>query len=173
MPRIRDIDPMTLTPPQKLIHDKIVAGPRGRVEGPLRVWLANPELADKAQALGAFCRFGSSLPQRLSELAIIVIGAYWRASFEWYAHAPLAIEGGIDPTAVEAIRVGAAPAFSKPDEACVYTLAKELVEQRRISAKTYHDAVALLGYYGLVCMTLVAFEIPLPPGVTEPFPDAA
>src|SRR6202035_771173 len=74
MPRLPDIDPTTLDEEGKRVYDAIVAGPRGLVEEPLRVWLNSPTLADRAQALGAFCRYGTSLEPRLSELAILVTG---------------------------------------------------------------------------------------------------
>ncbi len=181
MPRLPDLDPNRLTPEQKAVYDRIVSGPRGRVQGPLRVWLTSPELADKAQALGALCRYGTSLPPRLSELAILVTGAYWQAGFEWYAHAPLAIEAGLAPAAVEAIRVGRAPSLLQADEQAVYRFAHELVHARRVSPPTYAAAVAqfgektvvelvaILGYYALVSMTLNAFEVPLPAGEPDPF----
>jgi 4-carboxymuconolactone decarboxylase len=183
MPRIPDLVLEKLSPEQRRAYDAIVAGPRGRVVGPLRVWLESPELADHAQALGAFCRFGTSLPSRLSELAIITTGAFWRASFEWHAHAPMAIKAGIEPAAVEAIRTGKTPQFSRADEAAVHAFARELIETRRVSDQTFQRAVdalglegvvelvGILGYYSLVSLTLNAFEVPVPPGAVEPFAD--
>ena len=183
MPRLPDIDPTTLDAEQKRIHDEIVAGPRGKVEGPLRVWLTSAGLADKAQALGAFCRYGTSLPQRLSELAILVTGAYWQAGFEWRVHAPIGLAAGLDPVAVEQIRIGAEPRLSNDDEIAVYRFSRELLTTRRVSAETYAlaekilgvralvDLVGVLGYYGLISMTINAFEVPLPAGAKEPFED--
>jgi len=183
MPRIPDLVLDALSPEQRRVHDAIVSGPRGRVVGPLRVWLESPQLADHAQALGAFCRFGTSLPRRLSELAIITTGAFWRASFEWHAHAPMAIEAGIDAAAVEAIRTGKTPHFSRADEAAVHGFARELIETRRVSEATFRRAVeelglkavvelvGILGYYSLVSLTLNAFEVPVPAGASDPFPD--
>ena len=104
-------------------------GPRGKVVGPLKVWLNNPGLAEHAQALGAYARFNSSLPPRLSELAICVTGAFWKANFEWFAHAPMAIKAGIDPAAIEAIRIGATPKLTKSDEQAIYDFAIELITQ--------------------------------------------
>ena len=179
--RIPDIEPDKLTPEQRAVYDAIVAGPRGRVQGPHRVWLTSPAFADKVQALGAFCRFGSSLPARLSELAILVTGAHWTSGFEWWAHAPLGIAAGLDPVAVEAIRVGRAPTLTKRDEAIVYAVASEIWRTKRVGNATFTEAVAVLGrqgmvelvglvgYYGLVSMTINAFEIPLPEGEAEPF----
>ena len=183
MTRIPELVVENLTPEQRRVHDAIVSGPRGRIVGPLRVWLESPELADPAQALGAFCRFGTSLPRRLSELAIITTGAFWRASFEWHAHAPMAIEAGIDAAAVEAIRTGKTPHFSRADEAAVHGFARELIETRRVSEEAFRRAVGelglkavvelvgILGYYSLVSLTLNAFEVPVPPGAPEPFAD--
>lgn len=181
MRRISDIDPDALDEEQAKVYEAIRSGPRGVVQGPLRVWLHSPQLADRAQNLGAFCRYGTSLPARLSELAILVTGAYWQAGFEWHVHAPIGIESGLDRQAVEAIRTGATPHFASDDEMAVYTFARELLTQRRVTDKTYAaaeaalgsrgvvDLVGILGYYGLISMTIVAFGVELPPGAKEPF----
>jgi 4-carboxymuconolactone decarboxylase len=181
MQRPPELNVDALTPEQRKVYDAIMSGPRGHVVGPLRVWLQSAELADRAQALGAFCRFGSSLPPRLSELAIIVIGAYWKAGFEFWAHGPMAIKAGIDAAAVEAIRNGETPNLIKADEQAVFEFARELVHDRRVSDATYERAVkelglksvvdltGILGYYGLICMTIRAFHVPVPPGQNEPF----
>ena len=119
MPRIPDIVPEKLSPEQKKVYDNIVSGPRGQVAGPLRVWLLSPELAERSQALGAFCRFHSSISPRLSELAIIITGHFWRAGYEWATHAPIGIKAGLDPAKVELLRTDKDPGFDKEDEAAV------------------------------------------------------
>ena len=181
MPRIPELDVAKLSPEQRRVHDTIVAGPRGKVEGPLKVWLQSPKLAERAQELGTHCRFNSGLPPRLSELAILLTGAYWKAGFEWWAHAPMALKAGLAPQAVEAIRVGRKPVFGRADEAAVYAFASELLRNRRVSDATYRlavtelgqtgvvDLVGILGYYALVSMTIVVFEVPLPDGAADPF----
>jgi 4-carboxymuconolactone decarboxylase len=181
MPRVQDIVPTELDAEQKRVYDAILAGPRGVVEGPLRVWLHSPQLADQAQALGAFCRYGTTLEPRLSELAILVTGSFWKAGFEWHVHAPIGVKAGLDPNAVEAIRKGEPPHFPRSDEAAVYAFAQELLTKRCVCDQTYAEAqhalgqrglvdlVGILGYYALISMTIVAFEVPLPPGAAEPF----
>ena len=181
MPRLPDLVPEELTPEQRRVHDAILSGPRGVVQGPLRVWLNSPELADRSQALGAFCRYGTTLPPRLSELAIITTGAYWKAGFEWAVHAPIAIKAGVDAEAVEAIRTGRTPRFAQADQAAVHAFAHELLHDRKVSDETYRraeaeigargvvDLVGILGYYGLISMTIVAFEVPVPEGQPDPF----
>jgi 4-carboxymuconolactone decarboxylase len=182
MPRLADLDLAALTTEQRRIHDAILAGPRGVVEGPLRVWLTSPALADTAQQLGAFCRYGTCLPPRLSELAILVTGAFWRAGFEWAVHGPIAIKAGISPEVAEAIRTGATPVFAAEDEAAVHAFATELHRDHVVSPATYARCVAvlgevgtvelvgILGYYTLISMTINAFEVPLPAGAPDPFP---
>jgi len=182
MPRLPDLDDANLTPEQRRIHDMILSGPRGIVEGPLRVWLTSPGLAGTAQQLGAFCRYGTSLPPRLSELAILVTGAFWQAGFEWAVHAPIAIKAGVSPNVAETIRTGGSPVFEQDDEAAVYAFSVELHQAHVVSRDVYERAVALLGetgvvelvgilgYYTLISMTINAFEVPLPAGADDPFP---
>jgi 4-carboxymuconolactone decarboxylase len=181
MARTPKLDLARLSTEQRRVHDAIVAGPRGRVAGPLAVWLQSPGLADTAQALGAFCRYGSSLPPRLSELAIVVTGAWWRAGYEWCSHAPLALEAGIDSASLEAIRTGQTPTFEKLDEQAVYELVRELTKTQNVSDATYARAVeqlgltsvvelvGIVGYYTLISMTIKTFEVAVPDGVTDPF----
>lgn len=175
------LDETNLTEEQRLVFDKIAGGPRGVVQGPLRVWLQSPQLADKAQALGAFCRYGTRLPPRLSELAILVTGAFWRSGFEWAVHAPIAKTNGIADAVIEAIRLGDRPFFEKEDEAAVYAFARELHETHQVGQASYDrvtalfgvegavELVGILGYYTLISMTINTFEVPVPEEAGDPF----
>ncbi|PZX12395.1 4-carboxymuconolactone decarboxylase [Palleronia aestuarii] len=179
--RTPHLDETSLTPEQQRIYDAISGGPRGKVEGPLRVWLQSPALADRAQALGAFCRYDTLLEPRLSELAILVTGAFWKSGFEWAVHAPIALEAGLSERIVEAIRRGDEPEFERDDEAEIYAFARQLHETKQVDDAAY-DAVAkrfgtrgavelvgLLGYYTFISMTINTFDVPLPEGQEDPF----
>jgi 4-carboxymuconolactone decarboxylase len=180
-PRPPVLDETALSLEQRSVFEAIASGPRGVVQGPLRVWLQSADLADKAQALGAFCRYGTSLPPRLSELAILVTGAFWKSGFEWAVHAPIARKNGVAEDVVEAIRNGATPAFARDDERIVYEFCRALHRDhavpddiyRRASeefgTKTVVELVGLLGYYTLISMTINAFHVPLPGNTEEPF----
>jgi 4-carboxymuconolactone decarboxylase len=180
MPRIHFLTDDEMTDEQRRMRDEIASGPRGGLRGPFNAWMHRPPLLDRAQKLGAYCRFDSSLEPRLSELAILVTARHWSAQFEWYAHGPLAEKAGIDPRNVEAIRTRQEPTFDKEDEAIVYRFAKELYDSTTVSQATYDEAVRILGegrvvdlvgvlgYYGLVSMTLNVFDMPLPDGVAPP-----
>lgn len=181
MPRLSPPDRATYTPEQKRVHDAITSGPRGQVQGPLAIWLHRPDLADKAQSLGAYCRYGTSLPPRLSELAILTTAVVWRAEFEWWAHKPIALEAGVAPEVVDALLAGREPAFEREDEAVVHAFARTLHSERCIPDALYErattvlgqdavvDLTGLLGYYTLISMTLNVFEVPLPDCATPAF----
>ena len=59
MARIPLPSPDELDPAQRLVYDKVVSGPRGRLRGPLRAALYNPALADYWQCR-AVTRMASS-----------------------------------------------------------------------------------------------------------------
>ena len=172
MTRIKDWLVESLTEEQKEIHDTIVSGPRGHVVGPLRIWLNNPGLARSAQTVGEYARYGTSLSKGLSELAIITTGRVWSSAFEWEHHAPLAIEGGIDPENVNIISMGQRPNFTKAEEEAVFDFAAEANILKNVSDNTYNnlvkilnetaaiDIVGICGYYSLISMTLNVFKVP-------------
>jgi 4-carboxymuconolactone decarboxylase len=180
MTRLAPLDLEKLTDEQKEAADAIRNGPRGGLRGPFEAWLRAPGLADTAQRLGAYCRFGSSLPGDINELAILLTGKYWKAQFEFWAHARLALEAGLAPEIIEAVRIGAAPPFTREIERVVYAVVTEYFETHRLSDGTYAraievlgerglvDLIGVVGYYGLVSMTLNVFEVGLPEGQKDP-----
>lgn len=179
MERLETLEPEALSPEQREVYDAIASGPRGQVRGPLAMWLHRPGLASRAQALGQYCRYDSSLPPRLSELAILVMARTWMSEYEWWAHKPIALAAGVSADVVEAIRVGGTPAFSQADEALVYDFVTELHSTRNISDALYQramnvlgkdrvvDLVGVAGYYTLISMTINVFGV-VPPDGGEP-----
>jgi 4-carboxymuconolactone decarboxylase len=181
MARLAPIDLEKLSAEQRAVADAILAGPRGGLRGPFEPWLRSPSFADPAQKLGEQVRFRSSLPEDLKELAIIITGAHWKAQFEFWAHARMARAAGIAPEAVDAIRTGKRPPLASDRERVVYDFVTEYLRTNRVSDQTYAGAMATLGergvvdlvgvvgYYGLVSMTLNVFEIDVPDGEQKPF----
>ncbi len=172
------LEPMTAD--QRRVYDAIVAGPRGKVEGPLRVALHQPSLADAWQTLGAELRFRTSLAPRLSELVILIVARHWTSQFEWFSHEPIARKAGVADDVIAAIRTGRDPAFAADDQQVVYDYVTELLRDHEVGEVTYQRALdrlgtvgvveltALVGYYVMVAMTLNAHEIPLPDGAKPP-----
>jgi len=170
-----------MTPEQRKVYDTVAAGPRGKVQGPLLVALHRPELADKWQQLGELLRYRTTLPPRLSEIAILVTAQRWRCQLEWHLHEGFALKAGVPRAVIADIHGGRRPATADAEELAVYDYASELHDQRRVSETTYRCALghwgvvgvveltALIGYYTMVAMTLNAHEFPLPAGVEPPF----
>ena len=168
--------PAQPTPDQQRVMDEAAAGPRGRVPAPMRTWIANPELAQRASQLGEVVRYRSSLPARLRELAILVVARMWTSHFEWAAHKAEALKAGLDPAVIDAIAARAEPSFGDDGEALVYRFARTVLTEHRVGDDDYRTIVAALGetavvelvgtlgYYGLVSMTNNVFAIDLPPG---------
>lgn len=180
MARLNPLEPADMSPEQRRVADAITSGPRGGMRGPFQAWLRAPGLCDPAQRLGAYCRFETSIPQDLNELAILLTGRHWRAQFEFWAHSRLGREAGLPDDLIEAIRVGAVPALSGHRKV-VYDFVTEYLATNRVSQATYQrtidafgergtvDLIGVVGYYSLVSMTLNVFEVDLPPGETPPF----
>ncbi len=168
----------TMTPEQKRVADAIQSGPRGAgLRGPFNALLRSPELCDLVQRVGAYVRYGSSIPARLNELAIIMAGRKWTAQYEFYAHRRLALEAGLNPAIADAVAAGTRPANMAEDEATVYDFASELLASGQVSDATFQrvkdrfgergviDLIGAVGYYSLVSMVLNVDRVPLPAGV--------
>jgi 4-carboxymuconolactone decarboxylase len=160
-----------------------VVGPEGGLVGPFNAWVTAPEVGTRLADLGGVLRFGTSIDRRLLELAIITIGARWHAEFEWWAHTRMARQHGVPDDVIDAIARGDSPTFADDADRAVHAVAVQLGDRGRIDAETYAAAhgvlgdvgmvelVSLCGYYTLVCFTLNAFEVPLPPGETRTWDD--
>ena len=178
--RMKQLTQEEMTPEQRRVADGIVAGPRGGMRGPFNALLRSPELAERAQKLGEYVRFKSSLPQRLNELAILLTAREWGAQYEWYAHRQLAEKAGLAPAIAAAIAEGERPESMARDETVVYEFCRELLSRREVSDTTYAAVVELFGergvvdligasgYYGLVSMVLNVERHPLPDGIEPP-----
>ena len=183
MSRIPELTPASMTAAQKEVVDLITSGPHQRVVGPYPAWLQSPELAKRARSLSEYLRFQSAPSKRHAEIAILITGRYWKAEYEFYAHAQLARKAGVEEHIIQALAAGKRPAFASADDAAVYDLCTEMLSTRRVSEATYKraldtlgmqtlvDLIAIMGYYCMVSITLNAFEAPLPPGESSPFPD--
>ncbi len=181
MARIHLPSPEELDADQRLVYDKVVAGPRGRLRGPLRAALYNPTLADCWQALGAQLRYHTQLAPQLSELAILVTARHCSSPFEWDAHRPEAQRAGLAESIIDSLLAQMVPEAMSAEQSAVYHFARELNRHDSVSDKTYAVALALfdartlveltalVGYYTLVAMTLNTHEIPLAEGTRPAF----
>jgi len=162
---------------QRSLLELLRAGPRGQnvtIRGPFAAWMYAPEFGQLAQALGAHARYKTELPPRLSEFAILCTARLWKAQYEWFAHAPMALKAGVKAKTIEDLRRGRAPASAPKDERAIHAFVQELYKTRRVGNATYKrvqaalgdkatvELVGILGYYALISMTLNVFGM-LPP----------
>ena len=176
-----------LTPPQKAWADAIAVPPRNAKFGnpPYRAYIRSPELASRLSALSDYLRWNTSRPPRLSELAILITAREWTAQYEWFAHYPLALKGGLDPQVADAVAAGKRPDGMKDDEAALYDLATALYRDRKVSDAVYKaalekfgeggimDIIGIIGYYDLVSMTLITMQAVPPNDSVKPLPTLA
>ncbi|MEU4241683.1 carboxymuconolactone decarboxylase family protein [Actinoplanes sp. NPDC026619] len=180
--RLPVIKPDAMTERQQEISARI-AGRRGAVRGPFQVWIQSPELCEKVEALGAFCRFESSLPLRLRELSLLIAARHADAQYSWNAHVAKAIEEGIPVAAIEAIAERREPSFDNPADDAFYQFCQELLADNFVSDETFErarqyfgpqglvDTVGALGNFTMLGMLLNAFQVDLQAGAEPPFPD--
>ncbi len=150
------------------------------ISGPFIPLLRSPDVMNRARAMGDYLRYKSALPPRLSEFVILLTARRWTQQYEWNAHQPLALQGGLSADIVIAVAEGRRPERMAEDEEAVYTMWDELQKNQSVSDATYARAVAKLGdqgvidalgitgYYTMLAMVMNTARTPLPDGVKPP-----
>ena len=157
---------------QKAVFDAIEAGPRGSVPWIFHLYLESPELADRVQELGAFCRYRTGLPPHLSELAILIVAQHWGAEYEWRAHEAEARKAGLPDAVIAAIESGKEPSFDNADASLIYAFCTAYFSDNDVSSALFAQAIerfgrrtvvelaAVLGYYSMLAMAIRIFRLP-------------
>ena len=178
--RYPPFDPDALPAEARAVYDRILTE-RGYVPGPYFYWLAAPGYSDRMEPVEKYLRYEVSFEERIVEIAVLIIAAHWRARYVWTSHAPAAVKAGIAPVIVEAIRTGGSPAFDKDDEATCYAFCSALIGGREIDDALWTrtrdifgergitEIIGLIGLYGSVCATMVAYRVPTKNGEDDPF----
>ncbi len=182
--RLPLIPPGQLTPEQRPLYDRsreqIAHGftsfetmrEDGALLGPWGVFLHEPAVGqahyDQISAITAMKRLAPSAKQ----VAIIVVGARFKAAYELYAHAATAAAEGMDAAKIATLAAGGRPLDLSPEEACAFDLATALLSGGVLPGATYRAARDLLGQgalnelvfwigtYAQVAITLNAFDVP-------------
>lgn len=180
--RLSDIPESEQTDRQHELAERIIAR-RGAVRGPYRVWLNSPELCERVEALGAFVRFESSLPEHLRLLTLLVACREFDAQYSWNAHVGQALAAGISQEQIDAIAHHDDPAFSEEADRVFTSFCRELLREHFVSDVTFAaaarhftveqlvDTIGSLGNYTMLSMCLNAFQVDLQPDHEPPFPD--
>lgn len=181
MPRIPTFtETSDFTPVQRRVVDAILGKRGGRIPGPYRVSLHCPEITEVWHPLGETLRLKSTFPLRLSEFVIVLAARGMDCDYVFNAHMGIAVKNGLPQSVIDAIAKYQRPVFEDAKDEVVYDYCTELTEKKFVGDATYKRALdlfgapgvveltALLGYYTMVAMTVIAHEMPLPAGVVPP-----
>jgi 4-carboxymuconolactone decarboxylase len=141
---------------QKPLGEQIMKVSSVGLGGPYNPLLRSPVLGQRMFDLLYYLRWDTSVPLRLNEFAILIIGRQWRSQVEWFAHAPLAIKAGLSPDIVAQLKKNERPTGMKPDEEIVYDFVTELTKTHQVSDATFARAKQILGEQQVVDLTAVA-----------------
>jgi 4-carboxymuconolactone decarboxylase len=182
--RFRQLELAELDEGQRRVAERILDF-IGGIDGPFNSTLRSPEIMELTFALGDHLLFGTTLPRRLVELAILIRARVSFSQFEWYAHRDRAEEVGLSASVCEALRVGRRPETMADDEAAVFDFSVELLRSGEVSDATFERArdafgergvvelIYLLGFYGMIALCLSVAQAEPSDGSTplEPLDD--
>jgi 4-carboxymuconolactone decarboxylase len=180
-PRFPQLTMDQLDARQKPLGEQVMKVSSVGLAGPYNPMMRSPVLGQKLFDLFAYLRWDTSVPVKLNEFAIIIIGRQWRSQVEWFAHAPLAQKAGLSPDIIADLKANKRPANMAEDEATIYDFVTELTTTHKVSDATYArarkifndqqivDLTAVAGNYVMVAMLLAMAEESTPPGKEAPF----
>ena len=171
MERLSPIDETTLTADQRRGYDALMSR-FGVIAGPFGVWLRSAEMLEHGLKLQEMFASRVKLERRLLELVVMLTARLTTAQFAWDVHKRHALKFGISFDILEAIRERRTPVFTREDERVVYDIAMELNIRRSLSEANFQQGIAMfgeqamvelvgaIGYYGMIALTLNAFNVP-------------
>jgi 4-carboxymuconolactone decarboxylase len=195
--RLRPLSPDELDDEQRALYERVSGGPRaagpqrfrltaddGSLTGPFNVFLHAPGVGAALGAVGEAIRYGTGLPPRLREIAILSVAGHRGSAFERYAHERVGRAVGLTEGEIVALRELGDLEFADRQESAAYAFCRQALVHRTVDDDVYRTAVdhlgeravveltALLGYYDALALLLSVFEVGVPVDDT-PRPDEA
>jgi 4-carboxymuconolactone decarboxylase len=180
-PRFPQLTMDQLDEKQKPLGEQVMKVSSVGLAGPYNPMMRSPVLGQRLFDLFHYLRWETSVPVKLNEFAILIIGRQWRSQVEWYAHAPLAAKAGLSPEIIAELKANKRPSKMAEDEAVIYDFVTELTATQKVSDETFArtkkvfgdqqivDLTAVAGNYVMVAMMLAMAEESVPPGKEPPF----
>ena len=166
----------------------IIVHPESRystgLRGPIGMWMYSPRMAEHVFPASTYLRYGADgqRDQRLTELAILATARELDSHYEWSAHETLARTAGLEDEIIAMVRSGepvadsaTAPGLGERERAII-RVARELVNDPKLSREAFEtaqrlfgnegvmDLTGLIGYYTFVNYTLKTFDVQRAPG---------
>src|ERR1700745_2566467 len=155
-PRFPQLTMDQLDEKQKPLGEQIMKVSSVGLGGPYNPMIRSPMLGQRLYDLFYYLRWQTSVPTKLNEFAILIIGRQWRSQVEWYAHAPLAPKAGLSPEIIAELKATQRPSNMAEDEALVYDFVTELTTTQKVSDETYARAKKIFNDQKIVDLTTVA-----------------
>ncbi|HEY2213316.1 MAG TPA: carboxymuconolactone decarboxylase family protein [Bradyrhizobium sp.] len=180
-PRFPQLTMDQLDEKQKPLGEQVMKVSSVGLAGPYNPMMRSPVLGQRLFDLFHYLRWETSVPTKLNEFAILIIGRQWRSQVEWYAHAPLAAKAGLSPEIIAELKANKRPSNMAEDETVVYDFVTELTTTQKVSDETFArakkvfgdqqivDLTAVAGNYVMVAMMLAMAEETVPPSKEPPF----
>ena len=187
MTRLPPIPPAELTEAQRPLFDAMTAGVAAKYQtfttvredgallGPWNAWLHDPDIGTAYWGVTQALTAAKRIPDPARQVAILVVGAHFRAAYEIYAHGAVAASAhGMSTRRIATLAAGERPEDLDDDEAIAHDVAKALLRGGVLADPLYAQALVrfgqagtneliyLVGHYCFVSMTLNGFGIPVP-----------
>lgn len=184
--RIQPLNPETLSPEIRYVHDEIASlvgrsqgqvkmtDARGALLGPFIPMLHYPQFGIPALSFLRTLDTHATLAKTVREVAILTVGGIYGARFELYAHEIMAAAYGIAPATIATLAAGGRPSGLNEQETVAHDISYTLVTGHIVPNSTYNHAVNLLGKdgvaelfflisgYSFIATMLNGFDIPVP-----------
>jgi 4-carboxymuconolactone decarboxylase len=180
--RLSELRLNELTPEQQQMAVHLKTPPRNSAlnGGPFNAYARSPDLGLRLLQVSDYVRFNSSLPPRLSEFAIMIAARHWSVPYEWRAHYPLAVKGGLDRQILVDLGAGNRPQNMKDDEIALYDFCTEMYRDKNVSDAAFKaaldkfgergvmDLIGIIGYYDIASMALIVQKAKAAPVAEAP-----
>jgi 4-carboxymuconolactone decarboxylase len=184
--RLPLIHPSDLDPVQQELYDEMRAGiatgfsafrtamDDGAMIGPWNASLHHPAIGRASWELTKAVNATGVIPENVREVAILVVGGFYRAAYEIYAHVAVAERLGFPLARISSLVANLKPADLVADEAIAFDVAYLLCRGGSLPGLTWRLAVEtfgelgaaqlvyLIGVYAFVSTTLNGFDAPAP-----------
>lgn len=142
-----------------------------------RLLLNSPEGAARVAEAGDYLVFQAGFPPMERELVILTVARELNCQHEWTVHEPAALQRGVRPQALEAIKTRRYQALT-PEEAVYANFTRQVLKNnvsdaawdamvQTVGRRATVDYTLVISFTALICFCMDAFKADLPPG-TQP-----
>jgi 4-carboxymuconolactone decarboxylase len=148
------------------IYD-MLAGKGGEPpSGTIATALYSPATAATFGRIHGYLRTESALGQRLFELLSLIAAREMNLAYEWSGHESAALQAGLPPAVVEAVRMNRPVAGLSSSDALVIDFGRQLFRNRHVSSTTFATLLQQQGRQGTFDV-IMALTYPMMTGVVQ------